>query len=108
MEQPQATLIASVVNALAEQFEVHWQVMAKTDATTADTVRALKARDIGEVDVAICVLGVNDISSGTTLDKWRASQNEYDSIGRNACSGFCYIAAGQTACERYRFSKPIR
>jgi hypothetical protein len=34
VEQPQATLIASVANALAEQFEVHWQVMAKTGATT--------------------------------------------------------------------------
>lgn len=99
--QPQTTLIANVVNALAENFEVHWQVVAKTGATTADTVHSLKALNIGDVDVAICVLGVNDVISGTSLGKWRAMQNELRHVLYNRLQTRSIIVCGLPQMNKF-------
>ena len=56
-------LLGNTVSRLAPHFEVHWQLIAKTGATTASTLRKLGKVKEETFDVVLTSLGVNDVTA---------------------------------------------
>lgn len=67
-------LAGRLAQALAETHTVDWELEARTGATTASTLATLAARPPARFDVAVSVLGVNDVVRGFSLRRWLAAQ----------------------------------
>ena len=74
-EQNEA-LLGQTVAALAQHYTVHWQLMARTGATTAGTLKHLHKTPPAPFDVAVTSLGVNDVTARRTLPRWLEQQQE--------------------------------
>ena len=72
VEQQADALLGQTLGALHDDFEVHFQLVAKTGATTADTLQRLAAQPEQRFDAVIIGLGVNDVTSGMRRTKWIA------------------------------------
>lgn len=66
-------LTGQTVRRLAQDFTVHWRLIAKTGATTADTVKRLQRAKAEPFDVAITALGVNDAKNGMSAASWHSN-----------------------------------
>ncbi len=69
-------LAGQLVARLARRFQVEWRLIARTGATTASTLRHLERVPAGNYDLALVVLGVNDVTHGVPLGRWLAQQAE--------------------------------
>lgn len=67
-------LLGQIVAALAQRYTVHWQLMARTGATTAGTLKYLQKTSPAPFDVAVTSLGVNDVTARRPLPTWVAQQ----------------------------------
>lgn len=67
-------LAGQLVAALARDFTVEWRLIARTGATTAQTLATLRAQPLDPVDVAVTALGVNDVLRQVPLRRWAADQ----------------------------------
>ncbi|WP_323037969.1 SGNH/GDSL hydrolase family protein [Pararhodobacter sp.] len=67
-------LAGQLVQALAADFTVEWQLEAQTGATTAQTLTRLQVLRAGPFDVAVTALGVNDVTRQVPLRRWLADQ----------------------------------
>ena len=68
-------LAGQIVAALALRRRVDWRLVARTGATTRGTLARLTAGlEGGVVDHAVTALGVNDLTGGTLLPRWRDQQ----------------------------------
>lgn len=63
-------LAGAVTRALARHTPLDWQLIARTGATTASTLAQLEARELPRTDIAILVLGVNDVTRGGPRGTW--------------------------------------
>ena len=63
-------LLGHMRKRLSQTTTVHWNVDARTGATTADTIYRLQARPQKKFDVVSVSLGVNDITSLVQLSVW--------------------------------------
>lgn len=63
-------LSGQLTGRLAKRSRVDWQLVAKCGNTTPATLAQLHHAKPRPVDVAVVGLGVNDITSGTTLTSW--------------------------------------
>ena len=70
----QQALLGQLVATLSSRFRVQWTLFAKTGYTTACALRALDALDGQTFDVAMTVLGVNDVTSGMSRMTWIRQQ----------------------------------
>ncbi|MDX1692412.1 MAG: SGNH/GDSL hydrolase family protein [Ketobacteraceae bacterium] len=64
-------LAGALVQQLADQFEVRWRVHARTGNTTSDTLRGLAELGDECFDVIVVSTGVNDVTRGVNLTRWR-------------------------------------
>ncbi|WP_246534412.1 SGNH/GDSL hydrolase family protein [Aliiroseovarius lamellibrachiae] len=62
-------LSGQLVGALASSHRVEWRLIAKTGATTRSACPLLRAQTPSQMDVALVVLGVNDITSQIPLER---------------------------------------
>ena len=69
-------LAGQMTQALARTYSVTWHLHAKTGATTTSTLATLHAIPDQRFDVAVQALGVNDVTSGKTLRRWRQEQEQ--------------------------------
>ncbi|SEW11058.1 Lysophospholipase L1 [Cognatiyoonia koreensis] len=69
-------LAGQTVRRLAQDFTVHWRVIAKTGATAGDTVKRLQSTTATPYDVAITALGVNDAKNGVSASAWQKNYTE--------------------------------
>lgn len=67
-------LLGQVVTPLAQAYRVQWQLIARTGATTAGTLKHLQKTLAGHFDVVVISLGVNDVTAGQTLAAWQTQQ----------------------------------
>ena len=67
-------LLGQTVAALAQHYTVHWQLIARTGATTAGTLKHLQKTPAAAFDVAVTSLGVNDVTARRTLPLWLEQQ----------------------------------
>jgi len=63
-------LSGRLVAELAPVFRVSWELVARSGATTAATLRHLARRPRAEFDVAVLSLGVNDLTARRPLARW--------------------------------------
>lgn len=68
-------LAGHLVAGLARDFTVHWRLIARTGATTSQTLAALRAQPLEPIDVAMTALGVNDVIRQVPLRRWLADQS---------------------------------
>ncbi|MCB1366481.1 MAG: SGNH/GDSL hydrolase family protein [Rhodobacteraceae bacterium] len=69
-----AALAGQLAAHLAARYRVHWRLIARTGATTAETLARLGEEPPARVDVAVSVLGVNDVTRLVPLEVWLARQ----------------------------------
>lgn len=61
---------------LSKQYCLHWQLIAKTGLNTKELIDELRSVDANEFDIAVTSLGVNDVTSGTSTQKFKQSQKD--------------------------------
>lgn len=69
-----AALMGQLLANLAPDHTVQWQLIARTGATTAGTLKHLQKAPAASFDVAVTSLGVNDVTAGQTLPIWLEEQ----------------------------------
>lgn len=62
-------LSGQLVAALSPSYQVKWRLVARTGSTTKTTIPLLNAQDVTQADVALVVLGVNDVTSQIPLPR---------------------------------------
>lgn len=63
-------LSGQLVQALAQRFQVRWQLLARTGDSSADVCDRLAAQSPRPFDLALVSVGVNDVTGRTTLRQW--------------------------------------
>lgn len=69
-------LSGQLAAALAPRFEVSWKLVARTGATTDDTLKTVAAMPREPFDVVVTSLGVNDVTGGVSPGRWLAGQQQ--------------------------------
>ncbi len=69
-------LLGQLIDRLADQFTVEYDLVAETGARTGDVLRWLDDLPETHYDVAVTALGVNDVTKGVSLRKWLGQQRE--------------------------------
>ena len=69
-------LAGQLVENLARDHCVHWNLLAETGRTAAETVAALEAEPKAHYDVVLVSVGVNDVTGRTSNDQWVSALNE--------------------------------
>ena len=68
-------LAGQLVAFLSPKFTVSWKIIAKTGATTTDTLRHLASVEGESFDVIVTSLGVNDLTTGYQRRSWLRNQS---------------------------------
>lgn len=71
-ETQDQALSGQLVSALAPHRCVHWRLVARTGAGTAQTLRHMERRRREHFDVVLTSLGVNDVTGNVRQDDWLA------------------------------------
>ncbi|WP_246034174.1 SGNH/GDSL hydrolase family protein [Thalassotalea mangrovi] len=67
-------LLGQTLKYLSPHFRVQYQLIAKSGATTSDTLSVLETLPQQSFDAVITSLGVNDVTSSLTVAVWRQQQ----------------------------------
>jgi lysophospholipase L1-like esterase len=62
--------------ALAGDYRVEWRLVARTGIGVRELVDVLEAEPARPFDVAVTSIGVNDVTAGTSVERWVALQGE--------------------------------
>ncbi|TAM12605.1 MAG: SGNH/GDSL hydrolase family protein [Nevskiaceae bacterium] len=71
-----AALSGQLVARLAPHFELTWRLIATTGHTARDTLAAVECTDAEAFDIAVLAVGVNDVTGGTALKRWRTDLSD--------------------------------
>ncbi len=69
-----SALAGQLVARLAAHRRVSWRLVARTGNTIGDAIAQLDAAPAEPFDVAVLSVGVNDVTGGTSMRRWVASQ----------------------------------
>jgi lysophospholipase L1-like esterase len=75
-------LVGQILACFGQPFRVEWELIAKTGATTSDTLVHMESLPPEVFDVAVTSLGVNDVKAGVTTAQWMAGQKKLVSLLR--------------------------
>jgi lysophospholipase L1-like esterase len=67
-------LSGRLVQALACRFDLNWKLVARTGATTRETLQTLAAMEREPFDTVVTSLGVNDVTGGRSSRRWMIDQ----------------------------------
>ena len=70
VETQDMALLGQLVSRLSGTCEVHWDLVAKTGATTTSTIETARTLDPKPYDGVIVALGVNDVTRSVPLKHW--------------------------------------
>lgn len=73
-EHQESALLGQTLQYLKDSFQVSFQLIARSGATTADTLTVLETLPAQPFDTVITSLGVNDVTSSVSLSTWRQQQ----------------------------------
>ncbi|WP_368186011.1 SGNH/GDSL hydrolase family protein [Aestuariibius sp. HNIBRBA575] len=82
VDHQEDALLGQLIARLSQSMHVTWQLEAKTGATTPSTLQHLQHLDPDHFDVALIVLGVNDVTRNASLRPWIAQQNRLRALLR--------------------------
>jgi lysophospholipase L1-like esterase len=71
-----SALSGQTLACFGKMFRVEWELIAKTGATTADTLTHMESLPPTVFDVAVTSLGVNDVKTGVTTEQWMNQQKK--------------------------------
>ncbi|MDV7141395.1 SGNH/GDSL hydrolase family protein [Tropicimonas sp. TH_r6] len=69
-------LTGQLVARLSERSRVNWQLVAVSGATTGWALKRLRAADLGQFDLSVISLGVNDVKNGVPQAIWARNTRE--------------------------------
>jgi lysophospholipase L1-like esterase len=75
-ETAQDTLLGQLIKLLSQDYQLSYQLVAKTGKTSAEAVAEIKAMPDQKLDVVITALGVNDVTSQVPVKTWYNQQTE--------------------------------
>ncbi|WP_237067539.1 SGNH/GDSL hydrolase family protein [Microbulbifer guangxiensis] len=87
-------LLGQVVGALSGEFRLDWSLVARTGATTAETIETVRQMPSGVFDVVITSLGVNDATRGVQPARWSLQQGELRRLLRERFSARLIVCSG--------------
>jgi lysophospholipase L1-like esterase len=87
-------LSGCLVDALASDHQVTWQLEARTGDTTRATLARLPALPAAPFDVAVLALGVNDVTKAAPLPRWSADQRKLHQLLRQKFGVRHILASG--------------
>ncbi len=98
-ETLQQSLVLQLAESLSAYYTVEWCLFAKTGATTASTLDALRRTGLGEfgtqaIDACVISLGVNDVTSGMFVSKWLRLQMQLRTLLREELNVKHLISCG--------------
>lgn len=67
-------LAGQLVQALLPRFDLTWKLIARTGATTQDSLQMLASLEREPFDVVVTSLGVNDVTGGRSPRRWMIDQ----------------------------------
>lgn len=67
-------LSGQLSKALSQDFRVNWQLWAKNGETTRSMLAKLQDKPATQFDIAVSVLGVNDVTRGLSIRNWLMRQ----------------------------------
>lgn len=79
-------LAGNLVSTLAENYQVEWQLLAKSGHTTLDSLQMLSAQPQQTFDVIVTSLGVNDVTGTLPATTWLTQQQELITLLRKQFS----------------------
>lgn len=87
-------LAGQLADRLATDFEVHWQLEARTGATTRSSLRWLERLTAARFDAVVTALGVNDVTAMTRLADWLDQQRALRQLLRERFQPALIIVSG--------------
>ena len=94
-------LSGQVVSRLSGAFRVSWRLLARTGCTTRAIIHRLEEEPPEPYDVALTSLGVNDVTSGRTLDTWLREQSRLADLLRRKFAVRHLIQSGLPPVGRF-------
>ena len=79
-----SALSGSLVQALAQNYRLSWELRARTGATTASTIRHLQSLPRRPYDLVITSLGVNDVTTAVNRRSWLQQQRDLRNLLRHS------------------------
>lgn len=89
-----SALLGQLVQALCPNYRLHWELHAKTGATTASTLSYLAKLQPRTFDLVVTSLGVNDVTGNLKLGHWRSQQREIRRQFRERFSARLMVVSG--------------
>ncbi|MGL5115077.1 MAG: SGNH/GDSL hydrolase family protein [Beijerinckiaceae bacterium] len=109
VESQSEALLGQLLQRLATSSEVHWHLVAKTGATTRSTHRHLESIAPISAEVVVLSLGVNDLTSGLSLQDFVALQRALFSLLKEKCAARQIIVSGFPPMHRFpALPQPLR
>ena len=68
-------LAGQLSQTLSKTYNLRWQLLAKTGATSEDGLRWIQQQSRAKLDVVISVFGVNDVTHLHSVSRWQAEQH---------------------------------
>lgn len=94
---------------LAPRARLDWTLVATCGNTTPMALDQLQKADVGPIDIAVTGLGVNDITSGTSLTTWlRQTQDLTDHLRHDLGAKHIYMAGLPPMWQFPRLRGPLR
>jgi lysophospholipase L1-like esterase len=102
-------LAGQLVDALSDSFQVRWKLIACTGATTQTALEYLQKIEGQAFDVVVTSLGVNDVTSGRSLDNWRRLQGELVALLRSKFRAQHVLLSGLPPMHKFpALPQPLR
>ena len=102
-------LAGQLVAALSDSFQVRWKLIAQTGATTQTVLEHLQKIEGQVFDVVVTSLGVNDVTSGRSLDGWRRLQGELVALLRSKFQAQHVLLSGLPPMHKFpALPQPLR
>lgn len=76
VSQQSQALSGQLTARLANKYQLSWQLWAKNGFKSQDILALLASNPAEPIDVVILSIGVNDVTSGVSLKKWAAQQQQ--------------------------------
>lgn len=102
-------LLGQLRERLRPAWQLEWNLIARTGATTVSTRRHLETAPARALDVVVTSLGVNDLTRGTTIRSWLSEQALLRAVLRSRFGARLIVVSGLPPVHRFpALPQPLR
>ena len=77
------SLAGYLIKALSRNYECNWKIIAKSGLKTSDLIRLIEEEPVSLFDLVIISIGMNDITSGVSRERWLKELNTLKILVQN-------------------------